>query len=288
MALNDNAVITAAGGYVFVAAPGTAAPTPAELETINPDTFGAQVHTLTLTGTATSGTFTLTAGAAVTTDLPFNATAAQIQAALEALEPVGTGNVLATGTLAAGVEIAFIGALQGQTVTLSAEDEDLVGTTPVLGVTVTTALNGWSSVGHTSREDMPEFGFEGGDTEVKGTWQKKALREVETEPLADFLTMHLHQFDAQSFALYYGENASSTPGIFGVEGGQTLVNEKALFILIVDGSRRVGFYAAKASIRRDEAIGMPVDEFATLPIRATFIKLGANRLYDWISEKLFG
>jgi len=29
MALNDNAVITPAGGYVFFAAPGTAAPTPA-------------------------------------------------------------------------------------------------------------------------------------------------------------------------------------------------------------------------------------------------------------------
>ncbi|MGW1740035.1 phage tail tube protein [Nocardia sp. NPDC001965] len=286
MALNDNAVITAAGGYVFVAAPGTAAPTPAELELINPDTFGAQVHTLTLTGTASSGTFSLTS-TTETADLPHNATAEQVMSALEALASIGEGNIYAEGTLATGIKISPIAELQGQTIPLSVDDSALVGSSPELAVSVTAAPNGWVSVGHTSAEDMPEFGFEGGETEVKRTWQKKALREVETEPLADFLTMFLHQFDTNSFSLYYGENASETPGVFGVEGETVQFTEKALFILIVDGPRRVGFYAPKSSIRRDDSIGLPIDEFATLPIRATFVKLGARRLYDWISEKLF-
>ena len=40
---------------------------------------------------------------------------------------------------------------------------------------------GWADIGHTSRNDLPEFGFEGGDTEIRGSWQKKKLREVTTE-----------------------------------------------------------------------------------------------------------
>lgn len=197
MAFNDNAVFTAAGGYVYIADVATAAPTPAEI-----------------------GALTL----------------AQLN---ESSPPAGS------------------------------------------------PLEGWRTIGHTSREEMPEFGFDGGETEVRGTWQNAALREVETEQIADYLTLFLHQFDTASFELYYGANASTTPGIFGVAGGQTQPVEKALLIIIVDGDLRLGFYAPKVSIRRDDAISLPNDEFAALPVRATFLKHGALNLYEWINEDLF-
>jgi hypothetical protein len=46
----------------------------------------------------TSGTFTLSFGGAATPALPYNATPAQIQTALEALASIGAGNVLVTGS----------------------------------------------------------------------------------------------------------------------------------------------------------------------------------------------
>lgn len=286
MPINDQAVITAAGGYVFVGPVGTAAPTPAELNSVDPVKFGAQEQTITLTGTADSGTFTLDLDGDVTAPIPYNATAAQIQAALEALPSVGAGNATASGDLAAGVAVSFIGKLQGQAQTvLVADDANLVGTTPALDVVETREINGWLNIGHTSREDMPEFGFDGGDAEVRGTWQNAALREVITEQAADYLTLYLHQFDKQSFELYYGPNASATPGVFGVAGG-SVTNERAFLVIIVDGDTRIGFYASKSSVRREDAIQLPSDEFASLPIRATFLKLGANNLFDWISEDL--
>src|SRR5699024_3198980 len=191
MALNDNAVVTPAVGYVFTAAPGTAAPTPTELSALDLDTFA---------------------------DL--------------------------------------------------APD--------------------WTQVGHTSRETMPEFGFEGGDTEMKGTWQKKRLREISTgDPVADSVTIVLEQFDADALELYYGENAASDPGVFGVSGDFVPV-ERALLIIIVDGDTRIAFYAAKASIKRDESIDLPVDGFAGLPVKATFLDHEGSRLFDWISEELLG
>ena len=142
-------------------------------------------------------------------------------------------------------------------------------------------------MGHTSRDDMPEFGFDGGDTTVKGTWQKKRLREVATgDPLADHLSVHLEQWDRNSLELYYGEDAANTDGIFGVSGDFNPI-ECAFLVIIVDGDARIAFYAPKASVKRDDSINIPVDEFSTLPVKATFLDLPGHRLYDWISEALF-
>lgn len=287
MAQNDKAVVTAAQGFVFVAPVGTAPPTPTELDSVDPAIFGAEVRTVTVTGAPTS--LVLTVGASSTPPLPIGATPAQVQSALEALSTVGSGNVLVTGTsFTAGLDIAWVGALQGTTLVVSG-GTFVGGTAPAANVVVKTALNGWVTTGHTSRDDMPEFGFDGGDAEVKGTWQNAALREVVTEQAADYVTVVLQQFDKGSFELYYGPNSVTAPaGVFGVDGGAAATNEKAFLVIIVDGTTRIGFYAAKASIRRDDSISLPVDEFAGLPIRATFLKHGASRLFDWISKDLFG
>ncbi|ACE79951.1 major tail protein [Mycobacterium phage Pukovnik] len=190
MAENDDAVLTAAVGYVYVAEPGTAAPTPANLKTIN-----------------------------------------------------------------------------------LAKPETWTGAT------------GWRSVGHTSRGTLPEFGFEGGESEVKGSWQKKKLREITPEDPIDYLTVVLHQFDEDSLGLYYGPNASSTPGIFGVKTGQ--VNEKAVLVVIEDGDLRLGHRAAKSSVKRDDAIELPIDDLAALPVRFTYLDHEDELPFEWINEDLF-
>lgn len=289
MSQNDTAVLTAAVGYVFVASPGTARPSPAELKTLDPATFGSQVQTLKVTGSPTGGTFTLTQGTA-TSALPYNATAAQVQAALEALASVGSGNVSVSGTSisdSAGLDITWVGTLQGKTLVVTGAASLTGGSTPGVTVTVKTAVNGWAPIGHTSRGDMPEFGFDGGDTEVKGTWQNESLREVVTKPVADFLTLFLHQFDTSAFELYYGADSSATAGVFGVANGNVAPLEKAFLVVIVDGNNRVGFYAPKASVRRDDSINMPVDEFASLPVKATFLKYGVANKFEWINTDLF-
>jgi hypothetical protein len=191
MALNDNAVLTAAIGYVYTASVGTAAPAASALDTLNLETTS--------------------------------------------------------------------------------------GWTPAT----------WKLLGHTSRNDMPEFGFDGGDSEVKGTWQRKKLREVTTEEPVDYLTLFLNQFDEDALELYYGTNASSTAGLFAVAGAGNTAVEKALFVVIEDGSFRLGFHASKASIKRDDAIQLPVDDLAALPVKATFLQHSTNPLFTWINEDLF-
>ncbi|AOT24679.1 major tail protein [Mycobacterium phage Stasia] len=149
-----------------------------------------------------------------------------------------------------------------------------------------TGLELWLPTGHTSRGDMPEFGFEGGDSEIKGTWQKKKLAEVTTEDPVDYLTIFLQQFDEESLTLYYGENASTVAGEFAVASGSRAV-ERAVLVIIEDGDVRVGFHASKSSVKRDDAIQLPVDDFASLPVRATFLDHDNEPLFKWLNEDLF-
>lgn len=279
MALKDRNVITASTGFVYTGTPGLAFPTPDEIEAFDPLTFGSVQYTVEVT--ASSGTVDLKVGptgTVSTASVPFDSTAAAIQTALEALPNVGAGNAEVAEDSGSFV-ITFTGALQGTDPILTA------GTGA--DVSVKTALNGWTMVGHSSRTDMPEFGVDGGDTEIKGTWQNVALKQVQTETPADFVTYKLVQIDRASMSQYYGpEIGPKVPGVFRYSGNPG-ANEQAFLVVITDGDVNLGFAAKKASFKRDDSIDMPVDDFMALPIRATFLKHGANDLFQWISKDLF-
>ena len=281
MSLNDNAVLTAAVGWVYSAPVGTARPTPANITAFDPSTFAPAANSKSLTITGTAGTYTISVGGVASAAIQYDANANAIKAAIEGIAAVGVGKVTVTGTgpFVIALDPAVVGAV---TVT----GTGLTGGTAALAPVVGTGT-GWTNIGHTSRGDLPEFGFEGGDTEVKGTWQNESLREVVTDPVADYLTLLLHQFDTQAFELYYGTDASVEAGVFGVANGNPAPVEKALLIVIVDGSRKVAFYSPKASLRRDDSISLAVDEFATLPIRATFLKHSNANKFEWVAENLF-
>lgn len=281
MALKDKNVLTASTGFIYTGSPGLANPTPAEITAFNPATFGCIQYDLEVT--ASSGNYKLKVGTpgTDTADIPFDSTEGAIQTTLEAHAGVGEGNVLVEAGADDGeFVVTFVGNLQGVNPTLA-----ISGT----GATVTlkTALNGWTMVGHTSREDLPEFGNDGGDTEVKGTWQNASLKEVQTEALSEYLTMKINQIDRTSLTLYHGESSTpSVPGVFGVSGIPSYV-DKALLIVVVDGDLNLGFSAPKCSFRREDSIELATDEFTGIPVRATFLKLGVRDLYRWISEDLF-
>lgn len=153
----------------------------------------------------------------------------------------------------------------------------------------------WVPIGHTSRDDLPEFGSDGGDTEVRGSWQNAALRQVVTETAVDYVTLNLLQFDNDTLALYYGAANTLVNGErrFRVKTTSTGTVEKALLVVIVDGDVSVGFYAPKASFKREDAISLATDDFGALPVRATFLEgydgvdTPATRLmFDWIGGEI--
>lgn len=112
-----------------------------------------EVQTVTITGTPTGGTFTLTYGGQTTAPIAYNATAAAVQSALEALSSIGAGNVATGGGPLpdTAVTVTFQGALGATDVALmTASGAALTGgTTPAVAVTETTpgVSNGITTVG---------------------------------------------------------------------------------------------------------------------------------------------
>lgn len=91
-----------------------------------------EIQTVTITGSPTGGTFTLSFKGQTTAGIAFNATAAAVQSALEALSTIGAGNVLGGGGPLPGtpVTVTFQGTLVSKDVELmTANSAGLTGGT---------------------------------------------------------------------------------------------------------------------------------------------------------------
>ncbi|MFG2540668.1 hypothetical protein ACGFU4_36060 [Streptomyces sp. NPDC048511] len=99
-----------------------------------------EVQTLTVTGGPTGGTFTITFSGQTTAALAYNATAAQVQTALEALSNIAPGDVTVTGAAGGPWTLTWGGAQLGENVAQPTTTESFTGgTTPDITVATTTA-----------------------------------------------------------------------------------------------------------------------------------------------------
>ena len=110
------------------------------------DAGTSEVQTVTITGTPTGGTFTLTFGGQTTAAIAYNATAATVQTALEALSTIRAGNVGVSGSAGGPYTVTFRGDLASQNVAaMTADGASLTGgTSPA--VAVATGTSGIHSV----------------------------------------------------------------------------------------------------------------------------------------------
>ncbi|MEU9947096.1 hypothetical protein [Streptomyces sp. NPDC047939] len=99
-----------------------------------------EVQTLTVTGGPTGGTFTITFSGQTTGALAYNATAAQVQTALEALSNIAPGDVVVTGNAGGPWTLTWGGAQLGENVAQPTTTETFTGgTTPDITIATTTA-----------------------------------------------------------------------------------------------------------------------------------------------------
>lgn len=128
----------------------------------------SEVQTVTITGAPTGGTFTLTFDGATTAAIAFDATAAVVRAALEALPNLAAGDVTVTGGPgpATPYVVTFAGARAGTDVpAMTASGASLTGgTTPAVAVATTTAGGAESPAGEGTAE-----GFLFNSTEMRAS-----------------------------------------------------------------------------------------------------------------------
>ncbi|MFE7547091.1 hypothetical protein [Streptomyces gardneri] len=100
-----------------------------------------EVQTLTVTGAPTGGTFTITYSGQTTAAIAYNATAAVVQTALEALSNVNPGDIVVTGNAGGPWTLTYGGQYLGENVAAVTTTESFTGgTTP--DITIATTLGG--------------------------------------------------------------------------------------------------------------------------------------------------
>lgn len=103
----------------------------------------AEVQTMTITGTPTGGTYKLAFKGAETSALAYNANAAAIQTALQALGTIGSGNVLVTGSGPFTLTFASTLGTDNQPLVVLVNNSLTGGTSPTITITQTTR-GGWT------------------------------------------------------------------------------------------------------------------------------------------------
>ncbi|QPB09614.1 major tail protein [Streptomyces phage Spernnie] len=134
----------------------------------------------------------------------------------------------------------------------------------------------WSSVGHTSLEDILSIASEGGEAITIGTLQNKSLR-TKYSARTETMTFTLQQFDIPGLKLYYGSNAPVLPnGTVGVPTEPTPTTA-AFLAVFVDGENHFAFYAPKAEIYRADDVSFgDTESLAGLPIGVKPMAFGSN------------
>lgn len=111
----------------------------------------SEVQTITITGTPTGGNFTLTFSGQTTASIAYNAAAAAVQSALEALSNIAPGDVVCAGGPLPGtpVTVTFAGVYAGTDVALMTDNDAGLtgGTTPAVVVTTTTGGGTGNAIG---------------------------------------------------------------------------------------------------------------------------------------------
>lgn len=111
----------------------------------------SEAQSVTITGTPTGGTFTLTLSGETTAGIAFNATAAAVESALEALPSLSAADVTVTGGPGPGTpySVTFGGAYAGANVAqMTASAAGLTGgTSPAVNIATTTAGGGTATDG---------------------------------------------------------------------------------------------------------------------------------------------
>lgn len=254
MALQADKVRSAPTGAVSVGETTAAAPTGTG------SALGTnEVQTVTITGTPTGGTFTLTFKAQTTAAIAYNATAAAVQSALEALSTIGAGNVTAAGGPLPGtaVNVTFVGNLGNTNVTQMTATSSLTGgTSPAVTVTTTTEGNavftdlgliGGDGEGDGVTQSLPGQG----DVSTVKAWQNGAVVRTFRSPTEDnpTWTFTLLETKLETIELYYGATVTQTATEGSFEYDATATRPYKSFIIdVIDGAELERVYIPKGVV----------------------------------------
>lgn len=136
---------------------------------------------------------------------------------------------------------------------------------------------GWESLGHTSKENAVTLEKEGGEATTYDSWWAAALAVV-YESNSWTVSVNALQIDAGVLDLAFNGSVD-TDGGYIVPASVEAV-DKALFILAVQGTKRMGLYLPKVSITLGDAPTFDPTALFEVPLTAAVLT-DENVLMKW-------
>lgn len=143
---------------------------------------------------------------------------------------------------------------------------------------------GFRSLGHTSTDDLPKWDGDGGDTEVKGSWEKAKLREVAKDVEVSWMDVIALQFDNEIMSLQSGGGDASKPGQFRAPKNKTFPELGVLVVYMDNAGQVVGELVPRTSVRKGDNIEHKTDEFSGVPLRFTQLTPKSLPEHIWIGH----
>lgn len=134
---------------------------------------------------------------------------------------------------------------------------------------------GWENLGHTSTENNCKINKDGSEGDVKGTWQKKALRKMADTNIWSLLVTQL-QFTNRSLDLYFGEGDISDPDWYWAQSDGTPV-EGSVLVILVDGNVRVPILLPKVASTADAGPEFDPENFTELDVKMTALDAAGSK-----------
>lgn len=128
----------------------------------------------------------------------------------------------------------------------------------------------WTPLGHTSRENTVAFAKDGGEATQRGSWEDEALRATYST-VQWSLTVNALQVDNSVLSLAFGGGTyDSVTKKFSVPG-TSAAQSRAMFVVLMDGTKRAGFYLPNTEITLGDAPEIDVENFFEIQLSAQIL-----------------
>jgi hypothetical protein len=269
----------------------------APLGTLGPvaATGTAGVQTVTITGTPTGGTFTLTWNGQTTAPIAYNATASAVQSALQAL-PGGSGLTATGGPLPTTAVAVNLPAAVNQSAITANGAALSGGSTPAVAVAQTTpgtqATNeataslptAFLDSGYCDQKGL-DFKTNTSSNDVKGYGTTQVLRTIISDQKKT-IDLTFLETNPTSVAVYnsvpLGSIVPDSSGFFKVTSGVPKNTQYAAVFDAVDGSNHMRYYAPAVQNITPGDLNLAAGQAITRPISLTcYPDVNGNTLYEY-------
>ncbi len=162
-----------------------------------------------------------------------------------------------------------------------------VGATPPDYKTVspTAPGTGWTCLGHTSVENNVSLSKDGGDATSYDSWWDNGI-EVTYASTTWSLTVGALEVTKENFDLAFNGEAETVTDHGGYLVPSSIVaNKKALFIVAIQGDKRLGLYIPNASVSLGDAPAFDREALFEVPLSANILAYEGN-VMEWFHKNL--